>query len=169
MIRLFEEIRKFYPEFSDPKLTKIYLSKKINPNLMFHDSTIRDLMADLLKIAEEFLLNEELKKNKLEKELILLKIFTDRKQSALFEKHLTNIDIALKKEGNDSQYFYLKSRLDMHRFNFNIINRHKKSSGIIEENEGNIISYILDLLNFFKLKLMLAYCCVTHDSFCFSN
>lgn len=149
VIRLFEEIQKFYPDFSDPILTKIYLSKKINPDLKFHDSTIRDIMADLLKLAEEFLLFEELKNNKTEKDIIQLKVFTDRNQTSLFEKHFKNIDTAINKEGIDSVYFYHKSRLDMYSFNFNIMNRFKKSPQLIEENENFLISYIIDLLNYF--------------------
>ena len=70
--RLFIEIYKFHPQYSHQKLTKEYLSKKINPLLKYHDSTLRDLMSGLLKLLKEFLINEALKKDRTEKDVFLL-------------------------------------------------------------------------------------------------
>ncbi len=155
--RLFIEIKKFHPDFLNKKLTKEYLSKKINPSLKYHDSTLRDLMSDLLLLLEEFLIMEEFKKDRSEKDIFLLKSLIDKNQNILFEKHLKRLNNEIEDRGIDSSYFYNRSRIELNKFNFNIINRHKKSSAIIEGNEEILISYLIQLLNHFVTESINAY------------
>ena len=157
LLQLYREIKKYYPAFSNKKLTKEYLYKKVNPSLKYHDSTIRDLMSGLLKSAEEFLTSEELMKSKPEQTGLFLKTLIVKKQNVLFDKNIKRINKELDKEGVDSNYFYMKSRLEMNKFNFNMINRSKNKLKLIEGNESILVSYITSLVNHFITEIINAY------------
>lgn len=157
LLNIFREIKKFYPDFSDKKLTKQYLYRKVYSPFNFHDSTIRDTMSGLLKLAGEFLTFEELKKTNAEKAGIYLKVMIEKKQPVLFEKQIRKLNSELDKEGIDSNFFYTKGRMEMNKFNFNIINRLKNTSKLIESNEEIIISYIVYLLNHFITEVTNAF------------
>lgn len=138
---LFDEIKKFHSDFKSKKLTKEGVAFKVNSNLKYSDSTLRDLMSDLLRCIEEFLICEELNKNYPDKLFLLLKSYIEKNQDALFQKNLKKISNALESGGRDSVYYYNKSLQNMNKLNFNIINKHQKAVNIIESNKEIRVSY----------------------------
>lgn len=146
---LFREIRKFYPEFTDTKYTPEYLSKKISPSLKYNPSTFRGLIADLQTQLEDFLIIQQLSKNDFDRKIYLLKALVSMKNDGLFNFHLRKAFVDLEKEGIDSNYYYNKSYLELLKFNNNKINRKEKSEKNIKQNLNILISYIINLTNFF--------------------
>ena len=142
VLLLFNEIRKYHPHFKSKNLAKEKLSKKVNPDLKYNDSTLRNLMSGLLKCIEEFLILEEFNKNKPEKLLVLSKSYLEKNQDILFEKNLKEISKLLEAGGRDSVYYYNKSLMDVQNLNFNIINKRQKSPKTILNNQilGSLMS-----------------------------
>jgi hypothetical protein len=157
VILLFSEIRKYYPLFNSRNLTKEKLSKKVNPDIKYNDSTLRNLMSVLLKCIEEFLIMEELNKNKPEKRLMLSKSYLEKNQDILFEKNSKEISKLLETGGRDSVYYYNKSLLDVQNLNFNLINKTQKSPKIILSNQEIRISYAVNVFIHYITELINTY------------
>lgn len=146
---LFREIRKFYPEFTDTKCKPEYLSKKISPSLKYNPSTFRGLIADLQTQLEDFLIIQQLSENDFDRKIYLLKALVSKRNDGLFNIHLKKAFDDLEKEGIDSNYYYNKSYLELLKFNNNKINGKEKSEKNIKQNLNILISYIINLTNFF--------------------
>src|SRR5688572_17688030 len=55
VVKLFDHLIKFYPNFEHPALTKENLHKKISPELAYNEITVRRLLFDLQSLSEKFL------------------------------------------------------------------------------------------------------------------
>ena len=157
VLLLFNEITKYHPHFKSKNLAKEKLSKKVNPDLKYNDSTLRNLMSGLLKCIEEFLIMEEFNKNKPEKLLVLSKSYLEKNQDILFEKNLKEISKLLEAGGRDSVYYYNKSLMDVQNLNFNIINKRQKSPKTILNNQNIRISYVVNIYIHFITELINTY------------
>jgi len=151
---LFKEIKKFYPTFTNKKLTKQYLSKKISQNLKYNDSTFRNLISDLQILIEKFLVIEQLFKNGIDSNILLLKSLIDKRQDNLFKTNLKKILAQVEKNGIDSSYYYSKRLLESYKFNYNILNKNEKSKKYIDDNIKIINSYIIYLINYFVTEVI---------------
>jgi len=89
---LFSILEKFYPSFQDEKLTKKFLFEKLYPGKTYHDSTIRDLLSELLDKCEEFLKVDNLYPKNIDAEIELLNTLCTRKQYKLFLKKKKILD-----------------------------------------------------------------------------
>ena len=158
---LFNEIKKYYPDFNSEELTKERLAFKVNPDLKFRESTFRNLMSDLLKYIEEFLIYEEMKINYPDNLFLLLKSYTNRNQETLFEINIKKISDQLYSSGIDSVYYYNKSLLDANILNFNIINRSGKGLKTIVRNADVRNSYLVNIFIFFVTELINTYLKIT--------
>lgn len=157
LILFFGEIIKFYPNFDFQKTDKEDLMKRIDPGLTYNDSTFRNLVLDLTKLLEKFIVLEKLNENEWDRNIYLLKSLTERKNEFLFKKNLSKAEFELEKKGIDSTYFYNKSLLELSKFNYSILNSNKKSLSAIESNLSIIPNYIINLLYFFITELINSY------------
>lgn len=53
--RFYEDIKKFYPEFTDPKLGREKVFIRLYPDKAYSDNTIRRLSSDLKKILDDYI------------------------------------------------------------------------------------------------------------------
>lgn len=72
LIKLYEYIRKQYPEYNPGKLEKEHVYKKIFGKTKYNDGFIRVLMSNLQSLAEEFLTYQGFKKDTLIKKKYLI-------------------------------------------------------------------------------------------------
>ncbi|MBK8551997.1 MAG: hypothetical protein IPL53_13400 [Ignavibacteria bacterium] len=84
--KLFKEINKYYPYFTNKNLNKEYLSKKISPTLKYNDSTFRNLILDMQILLEKFMIIEHVFESGFEKNIFLLKSLVDKKMMFFSEK-----------------------------------------------------------------------------------
>ena len=56
---LFEEIKKFYPEFNDSKFTNDYIYKKLFKGKPFNKQVMWNITSGLEKLAVEFLIHKK--------------------------------------------------------------------------------------------------------------
>ena len=77
LIRLFEFVRKYHPEFPENKVSKALVSEKMfgeDPDYAYNDKRMRDLFSDLILLVERFLVAEELERKK----ALKLQLLADR-------------------------------------------------------------------------------------------
>jgi hypothetical protein len=90
VIKLFDLLKKYHPEFESEKLEKEKIYKKFFPEKQYNDVVIRILISDLLKLSEEFLSYINFQKKPLEEIKYLLNELKERKLDSL---HKTNLSI----------------------------------------------------------------------------
>ena len=64
VIRLYEYIKKQYPDFNEDKLDKMYVYKRLFNKGPYNDGFMRTTMFNLGKLAEEYLKYKNFKKKK---------------------------------------------------------------------------------------------------------
>lgn len=68
LIRLSEELRNYYPDFSSEDLTEVSLYEKVYGKGKFSYSVMKNLMSDLIPLCEKFLVHDRLRKAVSEKD-----------------------------------------------------------------------------------------------------
>jgi len=83
VVVLFNYIRKLSPDFPEKKLERAVVFAKMYPKEKFNSKILEDLIYGLLKLAEKFLLINNLEKNPIKSSLMILEELIERK----LEKH----------------------------------------------------------------------------------
>jgi hypothetical protein len=99
-IKYYEIIRKYYPEFNSEQLTKENIYKQLYPEKKYNDLMMRILISDCIKLAEEYLIQKRLSKDKNSENLLFLKELSSRNLESLFNSQLKRI----LKNKNDLKY-----------------------------------------------------------------
>ena len=109
-LNLLNYLKKYYPDFSSKQFTKENCFKKLFPNNgAFNQKKVTDTMSDLYLILEDFVVMQELKKQQLDRDHLLLKAFQSRKLDKLFLKKFEQIDKELdNNKTKDNEYFFNK-------------------------------------------------------------
>ncbi len=85
VFKLYNYLKKCYPDFPEKKINKALVFKKIMPkDKAFNDKVLRNIMSKLSQGIEDFLLEKELKENEVERDFLMLSILKKRKQDKLF-------------------------------------------------------------------------------------
>lgn len=109
VIKLFNYLKKFQPDYNDKKLEKEYVYKKLYSKGKYNDGFMRTTIFNLGKLAEDYLAHINFTKDDLKKGISLLDELNERKLEKVFLKYFKEIeeDINnLKNRGED--YYYLK-------------------------------------------------------------
>ncbi len=96
VIQLFKYLCKYHPEFENKKLTKQVAYKKLFPqDKEFTDKKIRKLQSNLVKLLEEYIVIEEIKKDSFLFQYTLANALDDRNIFRYFESTIKNIQKGL--------------------------------------------------------------------------
>lgn len=150
LINLFKELKKYYPDFSDQKLSRKYLFNIVNKGVKYNDNLFRKYFSLLYKLSEEYLNIIEIRKSEMSFDLNVLKQFSSRNTDSIFKKKVKEIN---KKDETgkkiDSEDFYYLYNLN----NLNLKNNIRKSeitdinSGLIESVE-NLFTYFISYASY---------------------
>jgi len=116
VIKLFEIIRKSYPELNSPKLEKETVYKKIFPGKPYKDSTIRLLMFYLYEIVLKFLAYTRFSKNNVTYTENLMKELLDRGQYKEFEKNIEKINQEIENIPVKDENYYMNRFIFRHEY-----------------------------------------------------
>ncbi|KAA3636792.1 MAG: hypothetical protein DWQ02_07645, partial [Bacteroidetes bacterium] len=86
VVRLYEYLRKYYPDFPEKKLQKELVFEKLFPGRTYSLNTLAALMSKMVRLLQEFLLILDLRSDQFEREKRLVRIYGQRNQYDLFEK-----------------------------------------------------------------------------------
>lgn len=161
LIDLFDYVKKFYPLFSDIRLEREFISKRLFPGLHYNDSTMRNLFSDLRQSALKFLMFENFSKSETDKLKCLLSEINQRNLKEEFGKAIDKYE--KKSDGKfDYRYYMARHYMETQKFNFSYINEkvvyHKdfiKQADCLENSTRNLLLYFLTELSTHYLSLII--------------
>ncbi len=119
VIKLFEYLKKLYPEFEAAKIEKEKAFAKLFPGKPFKDSTLRLLMFYLYELVEKFLAYNRFNNDPFKSKDILLNVLFERK---LFKDYERTIEIVNKELDNtivkDQEYFANRYQFAEHKLSY---------------------------------------------------
>ena len=132
LLSLYRAIKKFYPRFESSWVTKEKIFAKIYPGKKFNDARMRNLLSNLLKRAEEFLVICKVKGDRFKVNSLLAEEFVRRDQRKLFEKKYDKLLLSMEGEIiHDRSYYERKNLLGLIELDHK--NRYEKSDVKIDE------------------------------------
>ncbi len=119
VLKLYELIRKHYPELNSKQLEKETLFKKLYPAKKYSDIVMRILISDMLRLAEEFLAYQGYSKEFLAEKKFLLEELEERNLGTLFNRHIKEAEQYLEKEViMNNSYFLERFEIESRKVNF---------------------------------------------------
>lgn len=142
---LFEELKKYYPDFSDKKVTKEYLFHIVNKGKKYDDKLLRKYLSRINKLAEEYLNILCLRSEKGRKELNILTQLSKRDINEVYSKKLKEVEKSFENEYKiDGDNFFLKHQFNTIRYNHEVSGKNIKSKNEdLVESYNNLVNYFL--------------------------
>ncbi len=146
MVRLFNFLKKFFPEFTSIKLTKEEAYRKMYGEAEFSDKKLRERFSDMLRLAEEYLAVVNLRKNPVKYKMHTLNEFSDRDLAVHFDKkHREILAILDKVTFKDENSFYEDYQLQSKKIEFyqntNLLGKRKPFFDEISEHIELFLKY----------------------------
>ncbi len=122
VIKLYNYLKKFYPDFDNKKFTPENAYNYIFPGNKLNSGTLRKLFSDLQSQAEEFLSYSNLEsKNQFQKKLALLLSLDEKKLDKQFLLKINELENIYRTGDNfDDDFFINNFELEVIRLNFNL-------------------------------------------------
>ena len=116
VIKLFEQIKKLYPEFVEKQTEKKLLFDKSFGKIRFDDSFLRMTVFRLMELAKEFMIYRNLQRNSLIKETLLLDELSLRELNTILLKSVNSLDkIIVKQKVKEANAYFAKFRLEYYK------------------------------------------------------
>jgi len=108
--RFFDELKKFFPAFSNPGFAKENIFAKLYPGQKYRDDVIRRLSSNLFKLAEEFIAFKMFKDDEFEKKRRILEYYSYKYDHNFFRKQAAKTETFLESKSirNGDYYYKLK-------------------------------------------------------------
>ncbi len=159
LIKLYEYIRKQYPEFSPEKLDKQYVYRKIFGKTQFNDGFLRVLMSNLQNLAEEYLTYLGVSGSPLVKKKYLLDQLSSLGERKLGEKilnrELKSIKNIIPKDPEDylGMYYITFYKKYFYSMQFSVNKGNKPDESMYDEQKYITFHFLLIILSncFFHL------------------
>lgn len=144
IIKLFCELKKYYPEFSDKKITKEYLFNVVNKGRKYDDKLFRKYLSRINKLAEEYLNIIEIRSHNDKVELNILSQLSKRDLKEAYSKKLKKVEKSFEKDNKiDGARFFLKHQFSEMKYN------HKSTGNNIVPNNEDLTDSFDNLINYF--------------------
>ncbi|MBK9334839.1 MAG: hypothetical protein IPM96_21175 [Ignavibacteria bacterium] len=85
VIKLYNEVKKYYPDFTDDNLDKEKLWAKIYPGKKYGYGVMKNLIFELTRLSEQFISQHVYEKNGLQNSLNVMKFYNERNLNSLVE------------------------------------------------------------------------------------
>ncbi|MDQ3022386.1 MAG: hypothetical protein M3R36_17735 [Bacteroidota bacterium] len=113
MIKLYEQIKKLYPEFEEKQSNKKLLFENAFDKIKYNDSFMRITVFRLQELAKEFLINKNLQRNYLMKGTLLLDELNYRELNNIMLKSVNDLDKRIQKQkAKDAETYLANYRLE---------------------------------------------------------
>lgn len=153
LIKLFKVLKKFYPEFDSKNFTKHNVYNLIYGKIKYNDSTMRNLLSDLLKLALQYLKEEGLEKNDIESSFYLTQELFKREAFSLFRNKMSsNKKILESKHIFNSDYFFNNYKIGTDSFYVNLLTQKVLKKPYVESESEKLIEGIVSILTYFVME-----------------
>ena len=148
--RLYEYLKKYYPEFNDKKLDKEVVFKNLFEGKKYNDGFLRTVIYNLGKLAEDYMAYLNFRKDDLDRGLNLLKELNERKLEKVFLKYYSEIEEDINSlTYQNPDYFYKKYELQNQKEIYMDWSKFKQKD--FKNYTSNTINYINDDLTCYYL------------------
>lgn len=152
VIDFFYHIKQFYPLFDSPEIDKKTIYKTLYPKDTYNDARIRNIISDLTKLVEQFIIWQEVDEEPLGKTQYLLKAAKQRDMSKYHEPSLKQWARLQKQNPHRDVLFYFNQhQLMEEQYEYTA----KKSNRASERS----LQRLTDNLDIYYLSKKLKYCC----------
>lgn len=128
IIRLVNELKKYYPGFNSDKMSEESIYAKVYGNGKYSYSAMKNLMSELILVCDKFLVNERFNKNfflKGNNTIELLEEYRERKLDKLFAIKSKKFEDDLKKVKIDNdEYFIACAYFEILKYR-DLLNKHR--------------------------------------------
>jgi len=156
--KLFNEIINFSPVYDSPKCNYKFLHSQVSPEKPYNSVTMRRLLADLEKLAVNFLKQQSLENDELGTHYYLRTELQSRSLTKFFEDSITEFEGKFGKENIiDENYFMNKLNLETDKLNYSYISKNISK----KVNVNSLIMYLVTgskyLFLYFVMKMVSYY------------
>lgn len=148
--QLFQLLKKHHPDYNSPKLTKESLYKSLFSNKVYHQQRMNDLMFDLRKLIENFLIVSNTLHDKKERQFSLTNILATRNHPSYIEaseKLIKKIEVQpTYLTGKD--YLQLQKIYDQWWFHVDTDKNQNDTSTFVAAHENLDLFYVLTKLQY---------------------
>lgn len=142
--KLLVELKKYYPEFSDKKITKQYLFNIVNKGKKYDDKIFRKYLSRINKLAEEYLNILHMRSEKYKKELNVLTQLSKRDLNEVYLRKLKEVEKSFEEDKKlDGDNFFLRHVLNTIKYD------HETLGDDIASKNQNLIDSYNNLVNYF--------------------
>lgn len=120
VLRFYNEVRKYYPEFTNSNLERKNIFEKLYPGKFYDDVIMRKLSSSLQRLAEEYLNYVYFRSSGYAKDLMNLRMLRERRLVSQFELKAEELETSFteKKHQIDIDYFRNRFRLEIEKINY---------------------------------------------------
>lgn len=161
MIKLYNFIKKYFPEFNDKNFTKENIYHELYGDGEYEDKKIRDRCSDMLKLAEEYLAILELKSDPYSFRKFSLDQFSQRRLQVHFDHKYNEIEKVLKTRNTteDIEFFFQEFMLFS---TTNAFYQHENSLGKRKNFFEDVGIEIEMFLRYFVMQMLKYYAFANH-------
>lgn len=154
--KLYDYLRKEYPDFDAQRIEKKFIYRKIFPNVEFNDGFMRTLMFNLSALAEDYLSYLKYKNSYFFDKNLLLHELNDRGLNRMFERNIKTITKKLSDEKvKDADYFYNKYCIEYEYFHYHVRTNLDKIEKIVKKRDAD--DMVKQLTYFYLINIMNHY------------
>lgn len=145
LLKLFEALRKYYPDFPPSKIAKEKIFKKLYPGKSFNEQVMKNLISDFIKSEKEFLSQLYFRSAEHDKEMSLIRMMNRKKLDSLYHSESKKYRQELENIfGVDNDYFYYLFLLEHEERNYMLSRnrQHEVPAIILKRGEYLIFHFI---------------------------
>ncbi|MBK9331651.1 MAG: hypothetical protein IPM96_04400 [Ignavibacteria bacterium] len=150
VVKLFNSLKTFYPEFQNTKLEREMLWKRVFPDREYQYGVMKNLIFELQKLSEKFLSFEKFSSNELKYAFFLLDALLEKNLISLFSKYAGHFKSQLNRSKIDLDYFYYRYLIESRELNHLFLSENNirgEVNSISRPNESLLIFFFLNFFN----------------------
>ena len=153
VVKLFDIIAKYHPNFESPKLAKEELHKKISPELEYNELTMRRLLYDLQQLISKFIKQQYIERKEAESALFTIEELAIRGSERMHTITIRDAEKILNSvEHIDADTCLNKFKLETEKFYFGMINDKISKKSFVDTEAGKLINGITYFISYFMLE-----------------
>lgn len=142
IVKLYCELKKYYPDFEDISLSKENLFSIASNKRKYDDRLFRKYLSRINKLAEEYLNVIQMRSEPYRMDINILDQLYNRELNEVFDKKLKAAENAIKKNGRlDSNYYQILHQLSTFKYNRKVKDNYFRS---FNEELFNSSNYLLN-------------------------
>lgn len=153
VVKLYDVIIKFHPNFESRKLSKEELHKKVSPELPYNEVTMRRLLYDLQQLITKFIRQQYVDRKEAESAIFTIEELAIRGAERMHAITIRDAEKIMNSiEYIDADSCLNKFKLETEKFYFGMINDKINKKSFVDTEAGKLINGITYFISYFMLE-----------------